>query len=162
MLQMKVRSAYRIFTRIRKYAWQDQLLVISVAFLLLVLRASLKFWRFDVLYSFINSFKRKPIYSYKQHADYTQKAVQIVEKSGKYLLKTKCLAQALAVHVLLNKKRIANTIHLGFVKNRKSFTAHAWVRAEDKILTGFDHRLSLYFRLPYDDKAGIDKSVDTL
>jgi len=71
-----------------------------------------------------------------------------VERSGNYLLKTKCLAQALAVHILLNRKRIINKIQIGFIKGGNKLSAHAWVNAEDIILTGDSPGLQLYFKIP--------------
>lgn len=50
-----------------------------------------------------------------------------------------CLPQAIAAQRLLRRRGLASTLYLGVAPDRKSpqnITAHAWLRAGDKILTG--------------------------
>lgn len=47
-----------------------------------------------------------------------------------------CFAQALAGHVMLRRRRIACTLYLGVLKEGESFTAHAWLRNGNLIVTG--------------------------
>jgi len=48
-----------------------------------------------------------------------------------------CLPQAIAAKWMLRRRRLASTLYLGVAKpDEMKFTAHAWLRAGDKILTG--------------------------
>jgi hypothetical protein len=96
------------------------------------------------LYAVLKLFLKKPLYSFHEHLFYTQKIIAAVEQSGRYLLRTKCLAEALAVHILLNKKRIKNHIEIGFIKCKSRWTAHAWVQVENEILIGGKQSLFYY------------------
>ena len=48
-----------------------------------------------------------------------------------------CLPQAMAAKWMLRRRRIASTLYLGVARpDEMKFTAHAWLRVGDKILTG--------------------------
>ncbi|MEN9573670.1 MAG: hypothetical protein RL514_1525 [Verrucomicrobiota bacterium] len=48
-----------------------------------------------------------------------------------------CLPQAMAAKWMLRRRRLASTLYLGVARpDETKFTAHAWLRAGDKILTG--------------------------
>jgi hypothetical protein len=48
-----------------------------------------------------------------------------------------CLPQAIAAKWMLRRRHLASTLYLGVAKpDEMKFTAHAWLRAGDKILTG--------------------------
>lgn len=48
-----------------------------------------------------------------------------------------CLPQAMAAKWMLRRRHLATTLYLGLARpNEIKFTAHAWLRAGDKILTG--------------------------
>ncbi len=48
-----------------------------------------------------------------------------------------CLPQAIAAKWMLRRRRLATTLYLGVATpERTKLTAHAWLRAGDKILTG--------------------------
>lgn len=48
-----------------------------------------------------------------------------------------CLPQAIAAKWMLRRRRLATTLYLGVARpDEIKFTAHAWLRAGDKILTG--------------------------
>lgn len=48
-----------------------------------------------------------------------------------------CLPQAMAAKWMLRRRRLASTLYLGVAQlDKVKFTAHAWLRAGDKILTG--------------------------
>lgn len=48
-----------------------------------------------------------------------------------------CLPQAIAAKWMLRRRRLASTLYLGVARpDEIKFTAHAWLRAGDKILTG--------------------------
>jgi hypothetical protein len=48
-----------------------------------------------------------------------------------------CLPQAMAAKWMLRRRRIASTLYLGVARpDEATLTAHAWLRAGDRILTG--------------------------
>ena len=48
-----------------------------------------------------------------------------------------CLPQAIAAKWMLRRRRLSSTLYLGVARpDELKFTAHAWLRAGDKILTG--------------------------
>lgn len=48
-----------------------------------------------------------------------------------------CLPQAMAAKWMLRRRRLASTLYLGVTRPEETrMTAHAWLRAGDKILTG--------------------------
>lgn len=48
-----------------------------------------------------------------------------------------CLPQAMAAKWMLRRRHLASTLYLGVARpDEVKFTAHAWLRAGDKILTG--------------------------
>lgn len=47
-----------------------------------------------------------------------------------------CFPQALAGHIMLRRRRIPNTLYLGVYKDRTTFSAHAWLRHSDLVVTG--------------------------
>lgn len=48
-----------------------------------------------------------------------------------------CLPQAMAAKWMLRRRHLASTLYLGVARpDEAKFTAHAWLRAGDKILTG--------------------------
>lgn len=49
-----------------------------------------------------------------------------------------CLPQAMAAKWMLRRRHLASTLYLGVARpDEVKFTAHAWLRAGDKILTGW-------------------------
>lgn len=48
-----------------------------------------------------------------------------------------CLPQAIAAKWMLRRRRLASTLYLGLARPEEAkFSAHAWLRAGDRILTG--------------------------
>jgi Transglutaminase-like superfamily len=106
---------------------------------------------FDKFYPLVKKILRAPVYGYKQYPGYTMRVVWAVEKAGPYLLRTKCLAQAFGVYVLLSRKRIRSDIRIGFIKHQTICSAHAWVEADGKVLTGETQNLSFYHKIRFGD-----------
>lgn len=56
---------------------------------------------------------------------------------SRYVPRATCLTQALALHILLRRRRLQSTIRIGVAKeNGGPFEAHAWVESEDKVVIG--------------------------
>lgn len=50
--------------------------------------------------------------------------------------KTKCLQQAMAGKILLNKQGVPSTIYFGVSKKDQNLKAHAWLKVGDVFITG--------------------------
>jgi hypothetical protein len=143
----RCRVTYRILQHFLRVPLQVKLLLIKASLLLIFLRILLKVSSVNKIYPLINFFLKKPSCSYKDHLAYTARVVWAIEKSGKYLLRTRCLAEAIAVQILLNKRRIATKLRIGFIKDKDRFSAHAWVTADNKILIGNTQAIPYYFKI---------------
>jgi len=53
---------------------------------------------------------------------------------------TTCLSSALALQCLLSANAHASELHIGVTRDNGTFTAHAWVEREGRILIGEDER----------------------
>jgi hypothetical protein len=137
----------RVFGSFLKVPFEDKLLLVKASGLLIFFRLLLKFIALNNLHFFVRFFLKKPSCSYQDNLYYTTKVVWAIEKSGKYILRTRCLAEALAVQVLLNKKKIFSNLQIGFVKDKSKISAHAWVIADNKILIGDTHTIPYYFKI---------------
>ena len=129
-----------------KFITREPFLLLQTYLILVFFKVALKFVSYDKIYSTIKVLYGKPVNSYKKHATYVGKLIWAVTRLKK-LTKTNCLEQALTVHVLLNSKSIDNTLHIGFIKGKGGFSAHAWIQAENKVLIGGGATLSLYFKI---------------
>ena len=122
-------------------------MLIKVCVILITFRVLLKFIPLDRLYSVIHIFLKKPVHAYTEYPIYTNRVLWAVGRTGHYLLRTKCLAQALTIHLLLNNKRIFNEIHIGFSGSAGGDSGHAWIEAGDRVLTGEGAGIQRYFKL---------------
>lgn len=63
---------------------------------------------------------------------------RVIETVSRYTpWESKCLVQAIVGKIMLRRRGIANTLYLGVGKDeKKSLTAHAWLRCGETILTG--------------------------
>lgn len=48
----------------------------------------------------------------------------------------KCFEQAITARLMLEKRKIPNTLYLGVQNNNMKLKAHAWLRCGDDIITG--------------------------
>ena len=126
---------------------KDQWLIASACILLIFCRISLKVAPVNRVYFLFSLFFRTQVYPYSEYIDYTSRVIFVVERCGHYLLRKRCLAQALTIHFLLNRKRIINSIRIGFTWTKTSFSGHAWVQAGEKMLTTEDKSIRVYFTL---------------
>lgn len=61
-----------------------------------------------------------------------------IRRASKYApFKSRCLQQAYAGKIILNRMKIPSTIYFGVAKDsEKGLKAHAWLRAGNKIISG--------------------------
>ena len=73
----------------------------------------------------------------KTHELYLRKVAYFTVRVAKYIpWPCLCLAQAIAVKGLLEKKGIPSTMYLGLNKVGSEMKAHAWLRCGSRIVTG--------------------------
>lgn len=140
-------NVYRKLVTFYQLSQADKKLLTKSVGLLFLLKILLKLIPVNRIYSAIKALHKEPYYTYTDFLGFTEKVVWSVEKTGNLVVKSQCLAKALAVHFLLNQKRIANTLEIGFVQEKNKLSAHAWIRAEEKILIGDTTNLKFYFRV---------------
>ena len=126
---------------------KDPWILMEAGLALIFFRVSLKFIPFNKFYLVLKIFLKTPRRPYTDRLNYTYRVVKSVNRCGHYLVRGKCLPQALAVHVLLNNKRIFNDLHVGFNKTANVYSAHAWIEAENKILIGEVKNIHSYFSI---------------
>jgi hypothetical protein len=62
---------------------------------------------------------------------------QAVAGVSRYVPRATCLTQALALHILLRRRRLPSTIRIGVAKQQGGpLEAHAWVESEDRVVMG--------------------------
>ena len=70
-------------------------------------------------------------------AEQLSRAVAAVSR---FVPRATCLTQALALHILLRRRRLQSRIHIGVVKEYGgAFEGHAWVESEDRVVLGDFH-----------------------
>ncbi|WP_405511802.1 lasso peptide biosynthesis B2 protein [Spirosoma sp. KNUC1025] len=145
-----IKRFFNKFSKFTRLSLSDKLLIIQSAILVVGLRFFLKFISFTKLYHILKFFYRKPTYYYREYLDYTMKARWAVNIAGNNLLRTRCLGKALALQILLNRRRIISDLHIGYIRLKTSTSAHAWLTSGDSILIGDDSNIHLYFQIPID------------
>jgi hypothetical protein len=68
----------------------------------------------------------------------------MVERVNRHLPWTsKCFDRAIAMKMMLRRRRIVSTLCLGIKKNNAKIVAHAWLVCDDKVVTG-DEEIDSY------------------
>jgi len=63
--------------------------------------------------------------------------VWAVAAASRYVPHATCLAQALAARVLLERKGLPSSLHIGVARSKEGqLQAHAWVESQDRIVIG--------------------------
>lgn len=141
-----MRNIYKKLEKLFYLSRADKILLCKAVMLLLVLRVLLKFIPVSKLYRFVKSISKPPRSTQSVFPGYTKSVIYAVEVAGNHIPGSKCLPKALAVHILLNAKGIENKIEIGFIKYKKSFSAHAWVIAKNRVIG--ESEVKFYFRVP--------------
>ncbi|GAB4300113.1 MAG: lasso peptide biosynthesis B2 protein [Marinilabiliales bacterium] len=73
-----------------------------------------------------------------EHEEYVRILKKSIRRAVKYTpFKTKCLQQAYAGKIILNKANIPSTVYFGLAKDKNNkLIAHAWLRTGNIIVTG--------------------------
>lgn len=71
---------------------------------------------------------------------------QAVRRCNKYApWKTECYTQALTGKLLLQRRSIASTLFIGFMKNEQSvYKGHAWLKVNEFFVTGLNSELDQF------------------
>lgn len=111
-----------------------QILLIQTVAILGAVRASLWLLPFKML-------RRISVKLVRPHASgdgaqfSTEHKVWAVQVASRYVPRATCLAQALALHILLRRSGLQSRIRIGVAKETQ-FEAHAWVECQGKVVIG--------------------------
>lgn len=78
----------------------------------------------------------------QEHQEYLLSLKTAIRRAAKFApFKSRCLQQAYAGKIILNKQNIPSTIYFGVAKDEtKGLKAHAWLRAGDIYISGGKER----------------------
>ena len=113
----------------------ELLLLIRVAMLVCAVRIGLWFGSFQIVRRIVAFLATTgPTRTTRFSVEQLSRAVAGVSR---YVPRATCLTQALALHILLRRRRLQSRIRIGVAKQDGGpFEAHAWVESDDKVLIG--------------------------
>jgi hypothetical protein len=118
-----------------KRLFPELLLLTRVAILLLVIRTALWVVPYSSL-RWIVAFLATPTNTQGNHFSIEQLS-KTVSTAARYVPRATCLTQALALHVLLKRRKLQSRIRVGVAKDEMGFLeAHAWVESGDRVVIG--------------------------
>ncbi len=123
--------------KIRKLTWQKFGLLMRAVGAVLIVKVMLKVLPYRKVLAWVEKKLRTPAPGYAVAA-YQDNAVWAVRAVARRTLGDKpCLTQALALKWLLGSVGQKTELEIGVKKNkRQELEAHAWLKAEDKIIIG--------------------------
>lgn len=133
-----------------RLSWAHQLLLVRAAVLVSVVRLMLNVLPFKSVYSILEWMARQAGRR-RFRLQYTPaELASSVYVTSKYLLNdTPCLTRALAVELLLRRRKIPSDLRIGVARSEDGgFKAHAWVESEGDVLIGYLTDLNKYTVLP--------------
>jgi hypothetical protein len=69
------------------------------------------------------------------------RAAWLTEVAGRYsLVRSTCLKRALVLSILLERRGVSTKLRIGVSRHTGSFTAHAWLEENDRIVLGLRGR----------------------
>jgi len=119
----------------RRLSWRERLLVVEAFALLGLGRATVLFIPFKRVAPYLGAAQQEtPLDAADARAVSIAHAIYLVSRHTPW--KSNCFAQALAGHVMLRRRQAASTLYLGVHKEGETFTAHAWLRNGDLVVSG--------------------------
>lgn len=117
----------------------DQILIIKVFFYLTYARFKLTFFPFRKIANTLGTVNQESTKVPDFLPDsYLAKLKQFILSIGQHIpLLKSCFVQALCAHYIIKGKGLEHTIYFGIHRDKKTkFSAHAWLRVGQHILTG--------------------------
>lgn len=127
----------------------DRHLLALAALLLGVMRLGLWLLPFQILLRLQAAISHKTVVQSAPDRIMIERVAWAVEVGGRYVPRTTCLTQALALQILLGRLGHPSSLCLGVTRNvAGQVEAHAWVECEERIVMGGWEDLSRYTLLP--------------
>lgn len=121
--------------RWRRLTWRDRMMVIEALLFLGLARATILFIPFKRVAPHLGEAQQETASGASDPiAQRVAYAIYLVCRHTPW--DSNCFAQALAGHLMLRLRQTASTLYLGVHKEGDNFTAHAWLRNGDFIVTG--------------------------
>ncbi len=121
-----------------KRRFADKFLLLEALILIVVIRIGLSIRGYAAIARFVDRFDRGDSTSSNSADSFSYRAAWAVSKASRIIKNDKpCLAQSLALRLLLNRKGLGSKIVIGVKKSDDfSIQAHAWVEKEGEVLIG--------------------------
>jgi Transglutaminase-like superfamily len=138
--------------RLRKFLSltpSDRVLLINALLLLGAIRLGLKLLPFQTLRRLLARMAQ-PIRTLQEvEKASVDKVAWAVMVASHYIPGARCLAQALATQVLLERRGYSAQLRIGFTRDKGGqMSAHAWVESEGRVAIGGAGSMALYTPLP--------------
>ena len=144
----------RALRRLGSLGPADRGLILEASALLFITRFGLHLWRFSTLRRLLDRAARSPIGRSSGGSPGSGAAERIrwaIESAAGHLPgQTTCLVSALAADVMLRRRGVESTLHLGVATDRRAgepVRAHAWVESRGTTVTGDPRSPSAYEEL---------------
>ncbi len=138
--------------QIRKFislSTADQSLLLKSAFVLKTITLGLRVLSFQTMRRFLIGTRQKAGRAHYSNRPSANRIAWAVRVASRYVPAAMCLAQALAVRMLLEQQGYPSQLHIGVAKNERGrLEAHAWVESQGRIMVGNLQDLSRYTPLP--------------
>ncbi len=126
---------------------RDRSLVVKSTFLLGAIKLGLWLLPFQTLRRILKIIGKPAAELQEAEKTFVDKAVWAVLVATRYIPGIKCLAQALAIQVLLVQRGYPAYLRIGVIKGEGKLSAHAWVETEGQVVGGLANP-SRYALLP--------------
>ncbi|MEG4292377.1 lasso peptide biosynthesis B2 protein [Microcoleus sp. C2C3] len=144
--------------RLRKFLSltpSDRVLLINALLLLGAIRLGLKLLPFETLRRFLARIAQ-PIRTLQEAEKASvDKVAWAVMVASHYIPGARCLAQALATQVLLERRGYPTQLRIGFTRDKGGqMSAHAWVESEGRVAIGGTGNMARYIPVPIQEIEG--------
>lgn len=147
--------------RLRKFLHlpkRDCHLLISATFCLGAIRLGLWLLPFQTLRRLLARMTQLTTKSPEVNQAKVDKVVWAVKVAKRYIPGARCLAQALATQMLLERRGYPTQLRIGFTRDKGGqMSAHAWVESEGRVAIGGAGNMARYILVPIQEVEGDEK-----
>lgn len=121
------------------YRYIKNFFIVSEALLYLIIaKFMVEFIKFKDYYRIMGEYMiEAPTIAYEKEQRKLYRLMKAINfASDKTPWKNTCLVRAIAVKLMLRRRKIKSTVYLGVGEEEGRFEAHAWVKAGDRIICG--------------------------
>lgn len=136
----------------------DRVLIINALLLLGAIRLGLKLLPFQTLRRLLARMDQPTGTLQEAEKASVDKVAWAVMVASHYIPRARCLAQALATQVLLERRGYPTQLRIGFTRGKGGqMSAHAWVESEGRVAIGGVGNMARYILVPIQEVEGDEK-----